>query len=327
MDLDIRFYDNDEKNWSGDMIQHSPPIQFIEVDNSMPNVFIQTVPINGKPTITNTQKTFNQAYIDIFSSQGNSYAQFLNRVIQNGDKADIKKIIDKDYPSNGFQPYIPDLIVWAQTNNYGQKCVIFDWDKTITAVEGMYFGEHGGESILNHDIMQVGLFAMGGPDRLAQIQRVMTELRSMRVQIYIITNNPNASLRDPSRGVYLALVSIIFGISTEEANSILFSSKDHGYKKWKTSCAIQTIRPYLKSCGADMSISTGKTGIKMSEAVSNLNSVNKLTSTEKKEPSKRTSRKSSTTGYGLFSKKRNKYLKQKSSKNKKVRKTKRNKAK
>ena len=74
-----------------------------------------------------------------------------------------------------------------------------------------------------------------------------------------------------------------------------------------------------------MSISTGKTGIKMSEAISNPDSLNSFARTEKKEPTKRTSRKSSTTGYGLLTKRKKYFKKQKSSTSRKPNKSRRNK--
>jgi len=260
MDPNIRFYDNDTTNWSGDMEQHSSSIKFIEVDNSTPNVFISSIPIVGKPTIANKNKTYNQAYINAFASQGNTYAQFLDNLINSGSP-DGLKILKKDYPNNGFEPYIPELMSWAQTNNYGNKCVIFDWDKTITAVEGMYFGEHAGESIINHDVMQIALFVMGGPDRLSNVQKAIADLRSMDIQIFIITHNQNASLREASRRIYLELISFIFGIPPDDANKILYCSKDYGFAKWKSACFIDILRPQLQKCPADpnsLKMYTGK---------------------------------------------------------------------
>lgn len=347
MDLEIRFYDNEEKNWSGDMIQHSPSIQFIEVDNTTPHVFISSVPIVGKTTIANTNKTYNQAYINAFASQGNTYAQFLNKVIKSGSADESKKIVAKDYPNNGFQPYIPELMGWANLNNHGQKCVIFDWDKTMTAVEGMYFGDHAGENIMIHDVMQIALFVMGGPDRLSMVQQAIAGLRSMRVQIFIITNNPNASLREPSRDVYLALITLIFGVSHEEANYILYCAKDYGFKKWKSTCAIDILRPQLRSCHEDASSATSTIGLKMSEAVARPQSLMDIIdeapktaskkgrpkktdttiasadmmesfvppSTEKKEPTKGSSRKTaSNVGFGVIKSKKRLHKKHKTHK-------------
>ena len=246
MDLDIRFYDNEDKNWTADMIQHHPPVTFIEVDNITPNVYIEHVQVTGKPTKKNTQETYNRAYIEFFASQGNTYAQFLKKIIDGG--GDTDKFLNKDYPTNGVQSYLDELVVWAQSKNGGQKCVIFDWDKTITAVEGMFFDEYNGESIMNHSVEQIAQFSMGGPDRMSQVQRMISMMRESGTPIFVITNNPNASIRTNTRGLYLALISLIFGVSQEEANSIIYCSKDHGFKKWKSACAIRTLTPYLRSC-------------------------------------------------------------------------------
>jgi hypothetical protein len=248
MDLDIRFYDNEKDNWDKDMAIHFPQIEFIEVDNFTPNVFISSESLVG--TMADVQRRLNQAYIDVFASQGNTYAEFLDNVIKSGS-VDETKIKQKDYPNNGFGPYIQDLMSWAKTEDPRQKIVIFDWDKTMTVVEGMYFGEHAGESIMNIDIKNIAEFVMGGERRLTAIKSAIAELMSMRVQIFIITNNPNASLWVPSRIIYLNLISLIFNILPDVANNILYCSRNYGFAKWKSACFIDILRPQLPRCPDD----------------------------------------------------------------------------
>lgn len=258
MSADIRFYDNELKNWDDDMIQHSPNITFIDVENEVPNDFISNIRITGKQTKKNTQETLNSAYIQFFAANGNGYAQFLQNII--GSK-ESDKFLNKDYPSNGVLPYASEMVQWAQTNNVGQKCIIFDWDKTITAVEGMYFETHQGNSIRNFDIQTILQFVMGGPDRLAQMIQLFRTLQSMNVKIFIITNNPNASRYVETRALYLELISNIFLISPDLANEILFCAKDHGYKKWKSACAIRILVPFLNCGKSDDTPSVKKTTV------------------------------------------------------------------
>lgn len=246
MSVSIRFYDNEIKNWEGDMVQHSPAITFIEVDNETPNQYIQTVRVVGKATKKNTQETYNREYINFFASNGNGYAMFLKRIMDSG--GDTDKFLNKDYPSNGVLPNIPEMLQWAETTR-GDKCIIFDWDKTITAVEGMYFESFHGESIANYDVPTILQFIMGGPERLDQMIRSLRTLQSYGVQMFIITNNPNAASRADTRGLYLHLIGSLFSMSPEQANDILFSAKDYGFKKWKSACAIRILTPFL-NCAA-----------------------------------------------------------------------------
>lgn len=238
---DIRFYDNEENNWERDMARHGMGIQFFLVENERPNANISTMS-KTFPSKIAKHRALNNAYIEHFASQGNAYASFLNTIIKSPG-GDIK-FLDKDYPSDGFEPYIPDLLEWSSPTGK-PKYVIFDWDKTITAVEGMYFGTHEGASILNSPIRDVALFVMGGEDRLHKVHRAIHHLKTNGVGIFIITNNPNAARSQATRDIYLQLISMIFGVTEQDADSILYCAKDHGYAKWRSACAIDILMPYL----------------------------------------------------------------------------------
>jgi hypothetical protein len=244
----VRFYDNEKNNWERDMVQHDNKnpnehhkgIEFFLVDNVTPNVNISSM-TREFPSKIEKQRSLNRAYIEYFARLGNAYATFLNAIINS--KGGNIKFLDKDYPSDGFEPYIPDLLAWSRPT--GQpKYVIFDWDKTITAVEGMNFGTHEGRSILDIPIHDVALFVMGGEDRLHKVREAIHHLKSNDVGIFIITNNPNATKSQPSRHIYLQLINIIFGADVD-ADSILYCATDHGYAKWKSACAIEILKPHL----------------------------------------------------------------------------------
>jgi hypothetical protein len=253
----VRFYDNEENNWDHDMAQHRMGIEFFLVDNVTPNVNISSI-TKVFPSKIEKQRSLNRAYIEYFAGLGNAYATFLNTII-NSKGGDIK-FLDKDYPSNGFEPDIPELIEWSTPSGQA-KYVIFDWDKTITAVEGMHigtdegmhFGTDEGMHFGTHEGMQfdipihdVALFVMGGEHRLQKVREAIRHLKTNDVGIFIITNNPNATKRKPStsRGIYLQLINIIFS-GDVDADSILYCAKDYGYKKWKSACAIEILKPHL----------------------------------------------------------------------------------
>lgn len=259
--INIRFYDNEMSNWDKDMIEHSRQIEFINVDNITRNNFITNVQINGKLTKDNTNATLNQAYIDYFVSQGNQYAHFLKRITESGNNAEIEKVLKKDYPNNGISPNVQELMDWSNEQDGSTKYAIFDWDKTITVVEGMYFGDYQGENIQNIDPLQIALFIMGGQDRLNLIQQAIEELKKNNIQIFIITHNPNATKWNRiSRGVYLNLINIIFNFPYDFIDgNVLYCSKDYGFKKWKASCGIPELFSLLNCQQKTDNVQSGKT--------------------------------------------------------------------
>jgi hypothetical protein len=287
---DIRFYDNETDNWQyykkkdgtlvKDMSRHSDYIRFIPVNNDIPNENIRDVSISSATNENETLKKreLNQAYINKFKRENNNYALFLDEAINDlnakinhiendqfsykndKDKTaakklvndELTKIIGKDYPSDGVELLIPDLLAWSRPTASGQtKIVIFDWDKTITAVEGMYFGSCEERSILDLPIDQIELFVMGGKRRLDIIKSAIERLLVNNVKIFIITNNQNASRDEEkrsSRSIYLQLIMSIFNKDEAYANSILYCAKDHGCRKSLAACAIEMLNPLL-NCG------------------------------------------------------------------------------
>lgn len=251
MSVEIRFYDNEEANWEKDMNVHSDHIEWHPVDSKEHNEF-------SKPTGSTAKSekyTGNQTYIDYFAAQDNKYAQFLRDSIEAADAKTIDKIIGKAYPNRGITDVqMTNLDTWSKTPNV-DKYVLFDWDRTITVVEGMYFNSFEGRSLeqmIDSNIDHVLLFIMGGEERLSKIRRLFQTLKTNGVHIYIITHNSNASKSAETRSsIYSKLIKRIFPGMVDEiynVDDILYCSRDYCYKKSLSTCAIEILRELIPSC-------------------------------------------------------------------------------
>lgn len=245
--MDIRFYDNEYKNWDKDMNVHSE-IGFMHVDDEIPNTLIQHIDLGSIKTQKDKNRVLNLEYIQHFANQNNTYALSLLGVVKNpsADPKEIAKIMEKDYPSNGIDTYLSNLEHWGSTDTK-TKVLLLDWDRTVTAVEGFYTPALDDPSVLFDDVIQ---FVMGGEERLETYVRLFHKLHvEYDLPVFIITHNPNASLRSKHRQVYLRMLRRLLGsVSVElDENSMIICSTDHKYKKHLAVCAT-AVKQYLHAC-------------------------------------------------------------------------------
>lgn len=247
--MQIRFYDNEKKNWDNDMKIHSDEVEFIEVDETTP--YAQLTPKKTYKTEKAKKYDLNQQYIELFLNEDNTYASNLDSIIKS--KPDVKildKIIGKDYPNNGIDEYIDDLLKWTEIDT-PNKVVLFDWDRTITVVEGLYT-EQLNEKIINNEIKihDIAVFIMGGEERLKKYKRMFDHFSKHKMAYFILTHNPNASKRSPLRQAYIDIIHEVANANTEKViidTEILLCSSDHCYKKHISACAT-VLKKYLDKC-------------------------------------------------------------------------------
>ena len=102
----------------------------------------------------------------------------------------IDHAIDKDAydPVSGIeQNHIRILNRWlTQTKGYKHRAAIFDWDRTLTKVEGFYPLYKGNERYMFEDTL---LYLFGGHKRLLKIRGLFQHLTDEGVEIFILTNN------------------------------------------------------------------------------------------------------------------------------------------
>ena len=281
--MDVRFYDNEETNWENDMNIFDEQIKFIHVDEYEQNKLINAVdapPINDVTlettleSISQRNRIFISAYIEFWCAQDNTYALYLKSVIDADPIAsnEILKqdawegVLRKGYPNNGLN--IDDLLVWASQSS-GEKVLLSDWDRTITVVEGMFFGPIDGmltskvesTEILLKDLL---VYLMGGESRLEEVIQMFKALNDYGIPIYILTHNRNASkVNWPlNRKLYVMILNYLMPEKTEEEmERILFSSADYvkmksikegdrenSYRKYKSTCSIDMLKDVLKKC-------------------------------------------------------------------------------
>jgi hypothetical protein len=217
MALQIRFYDNEESNWDNDMIAYRDQIEWFHVNDEPNRIAIQN------RYATNAEQ--NQEYIHNFAARGNSYARFLN-----GLPAKFKtSIMGKGRPNNGIDDNLGELNTWIGRRN-GQKVLLFDWDKTITVVEGMQFSGLT-DAVDFEDMIE---YVMGGRDRFRRIQQMFQSCKQNGVAFFFITHNPNAKRGGDNRRIYLDIINRLVNQSAADnldPDSLLYASGNFGFKK------------------------------------------------------------------------------------------------
>jgi len=265
----IIFFDNEIRNWGEhefkDMKEHEENITFYLVDDTKPHEISKTFVPSLDADEMQTNKGYIEAYINHFADLGNTYALYLKDQLTKGE-IQSKKILKQEgfgrgFPTNGFDEYI-SMLEQLPTNSKNMSdpantYILSDWDRTITAVEGIYFGQNfelldelrSGQVLLD-DIIN---YIMGGPERAEKIKNLLSELLKKNILFIILTHNPAASKTLPSREVYLEILSKLFEIPKSYIDDhLLFSSYDfvpQGSKPYKNKSACHSlVSRFLKFC-------------------------------------------------------------------------------
>jgi len=169
----IRFYDNQTDIVKQFMI--SKPL-------------VEVVQVAADPFLPLTQTMDTTQYIHYFLKENpkNPYAQYLYQMgIRNNDTA-IGFSVEKG----------EDLKRWVKEKR-GEKAVLFDWDRTLSVLEGIVVPpnqwvaqEFKQRRIVAKDI---ALYYAGTRERLKYIRLLSAFLDKHKVHVYILTNNPVAS--------------------------------------------------------------------------------------------------------------------------------------
>ena len=217
MALQIRFYDNEESNWDNDMNVYHDQIGWFHVNDEPNRIAIQN------RYASNAEQ--NQEYIRNFAARGNSYARFLN-----GLPAKFKtSMMGKGRPNNGIDDNLGELNTWIGRRN-GQKVLLFDWDKTITVVEGMQFSGLT-DAVDFEDLIE---YVMGGRERFRRIQQMFQSCKQNGVAFFFITHNPNAKRGGDNRRIYLDIINRLVNQSAADSldpDALLYASGNFGFKK------------------------------------------------------------------------------------------------
>ena len=172
----ILFFDND--------------IKHVEAINEMCPL-IRAIHVNEDASFTGTDMSKLTAYSDSIGLKAN-------------DNTYVKALIDtglgEDKIAAGLTDKQIDYIkMWAQTD-LPEKKIIFDWDRTITRIEGFVFTRRTKASADKLDtlfsltvygvkIEDMVVYACGGQERLDKLIEMMRILQESGVDVNIVTNN------------------------------------------------------------------------------------------------------------------------------------------
>lgn len=240
MDKPILFFDNEHDNWEKtkktgeiekDMALHSEQVSFIPVNDITPNNLVSS-------TIPNNNNTINQAYLDYFLEPGNSYANFISDNPNKGNQ-----YLNKPYVNNGItQEQVVELNEWLTSHNGMERSALFfDWDRTITCVEGMVttgLSDALKNGTVTYDDLLV--FLMGGEERLQMIKGMFQNIMKHNIKFFILTFNLYASNKNRiTRDIYIELLKMLIELQDDDTSyvdSLLYSAPDYGYKKANSAC-------------------------------------------------------------------------------------------
>lgn len=214
--MKIRFYDNEVSNFQG-MTNSFPEMETIHVDHDTPNDMI---------------KQDLQEYEDLIHKNfvGN---QDLDRVVRVMYKTNYLNALSdttrKDIllsvfehpklsflsheirlPCNGItDTQIKDLMKWCKDFRSETKIVFFDWDRTISVVEGMVALKENPfikPELSDNQIKEYIIYILGGIKRFEKIKKLFEFLHKMQVHVYILTAN-QAPIRYPES--FKSMIEII----------------------------------------------------------------------------------------------------------------------
>lgn len=176
--IDTLFFDNEQRHIDDFKynVPNSIPI-LIHCKENHDHINPDTIIIDGIP-ILSTQ------YLSYFHNIGNSYSRLFNHESHPACAAfsEVHYSLLKEY----LQFYKHDMII------------VFDWDRTLSVIEGLLVPEFDKEYIdtygekIRVTVEDTIHYIMGGKTRTEWIKRVFRELvETGRVLVFILTNNGN----------------------------------------------------------------------------------------------------------------------------------------
>jgi hypothetical protein len=182
-------------------------------------------------------------YAKSLAKQGNLYA-----------KAVSKHKFRTFPPNHGINQTIAErLNKWAKTNSSTDRplTALFDWDRTISCVEGisteafaghigqftspMMNGSAGWTTYPSKEFLDDMFVYLMRASRIPMIKDLFRELRTRGVDIRIVTNNPAASRQSPFRRIFLEMLARLYNDDKYEKKEYEFErngSTIHVYEEY-----------------------------------------------------------------------------------------------
>lgn len=203
--MSIIFFDNDIDSVV-DMIRKIPGVESIGVNDTLPNVLIKglpgeykAIPVPDSSSINEEKKEYDD-YLVLYSKlYSKLYFNSLNVLYPDNTYIDFLKKFNYTkepiLPSNGMMKgvHMAEVANWINRELPNPKIAVFDWDRTITVVEGGIFP-------LDNEPAQQALFKpikiedqvcylLGGTERVEAIKKMFKSLTDAQIPIFINTRN------------------------------------------------------------------------------------------------------------------------------------------
>ena len=121
---------------------------------------------------------------------------------------------EEKYISNGISIHnaiqIYQLI--QQNSNCASRFVVFDWDRTLSVVEGLFIPlkDLKTDEVVNTFVEHISHYILGGEWRMGMLQDMYKKIIASGTRVVILTNNPSALPERPERQIFLKIIQTIF---------------------------------------------------------------------------------------------------------------------
>lgn len=178
-------------------------IRVIFFDNDEQNVKDMSIIPNCKSVYVDDHVKLNEP------SSGTEYMKNL----VTPDNIYAENNTNESYISNGITDEIilTQLIPWiTETQGIQNRFAVFDWDRTISVVEGLAIPTDFEGIDENKFIADMTTYVLGGEPRKQMLKSMFQNIIASGTQVVILTNNPAALPNTPQRDTFLKMIKIIF---------------------------------------------------------------------------------------------------------------------
>ena len=230
----IIFFDDNPINIR-DMVENIPNIRAILVDaTNIKHRYIKKYDeLNPTKIATRPYKDSYMTNAAFFNTETNKYTNKYSEYVANPSMGEFhmpteaitgtgrEMIINKENGAESFGIFANNtsfIYTFIADNSIpnNRKVVIFDWDRTLTAIEGWYPeffkdlysnytrdiddpgdlpepGREFDEATYKKAIADTAQYLFGGPDRERILKNMFSFLLANKISVFVITNNPTAS--------------------------------------------------------------------------------------------------------------------------------------
>lgn len=142
-------------------------------------------------------------YMEKQATDGNIYAQMTMREL--GPELHVCKGITDEIISTKLTPWI------ERTHGAENRFAVFDWDRTISVVEGLAIPSRFPYKGIDEDkfIADMTKYVLGGDARIQMLIHMFQNILEKDIEVVVLTNNPSAMPNARQRNTFLKMIKII----------------------------------------------------------------------------------------------------------------------